>query len=302
MTTGTALATRTSFGVNLQNWAGPGADPVAFARLAESMGFDLLTVHPDHPPANGAHGSGSYYETWTLLTWIAAHTASIALAPCVLSVPYRHPAVAAKMAETLQRLSGGRLVLPVGAGGDDDAHDAFGLAHLSPPEKVEATAEAIDVMRGLWRESSFSYDGRHFSTHAASIEPRPDVDIPVWIGGFGPRMVQLAANKADGWLPSWFRLRPDVAAQRLSQLRRAAADAGREPAGIVYGYNVPVIVDASVNRPDMVSGSVDSVAEQLAGLVDKGFTLLNLWPVGDPRQQLELLAASVVPQVRDRTE
>src|SRR5262249_25073313 len=147
-------------------------DPVAEARHAEALGFDLATVHPDI-----LHGPEPSLETWTVLTWLAARTATIALAPFVLALPYRHPAVVAKMAETLDRLSGGRLVLGLGAGGPlpraEAAVRAFGLARRSPGERVAALEEAIDVMRGLWGTPAFSYAGRHFAVEGASVTPRP---------------------------------------------------------------------------------------------------------------------------------
>src|ERR671934_629201 len=98
-----------------------GADPVAASRHAESLGFDLVTVS-DH-----LHGRHPSLETWTLLTWLAAGTERISIAPTVLGLPYRHPPIVAKMAESLQRLSGGRLVLGLGGGGVDREFEAFGL-------------------------------------------------------------------------------------------------------------------------------------------------------------------------------
>src|SRR2546423_837588 len=100
---------------------GPGFDPVAYGRRAEELGFDLLSIS-DHPA-----DPGGTYEAWTLLSWIAASTTSIRLATRVLGVPYRSPAVVAKMAETFDRLSGGRLVLGLGGGYSDGEFRAFGL-------------------------------------------------------------------------------------------------------------------------------------------------------------------------------
>ncbi|MGH2677482.1 MAG: LLM class flavin-dependent oxidoreductase, partial [Actinomycetota bacterium] len=96
-------------------------DPAAEAKHAESMGFDLLTVM-DH-----LHGTRPTYETWTVMTWAAAATERMLIGSDVLGMPYRHPAVTAKMAETLQRLSGGRLVLGIGGGGSKEEFRGFGL-------------------------------------------------------------------------------------------------------------------------------------------------------------------------------
>src|SRR5215467_8852258 len=158
------------FGVNIHTAIQPGVDPVTEALHAEHLGFDVVTLHGDV-----LHGSNPSFELWTLLGWVAAHTSSIRVAPVVLALPHRHPAVLAKMAETLDRLSGGRLILVLGAGGpmNEPAYRALGLASRSPDAKVEALAEAIEILRGLWSTSGFSYPGKHFGTEGATIEPKP---------------------------------------------------------------------------------------------------------------------------------
>jgi alkanesulfonate monooxygenase SsuD/methylene tetrahydromethanopterin reductase-like flavin-dependent oxidoreductase (luciferase family) len=103
------------FGVNIHTSIQPGVDPVAEALHAEQLGFDVVTLHGD-----ALHGSNPSFELWTLLCWVAAHTTSIRVAPLVLALPHRHPAVLAKMAEMLDRLSGGRLLLVLGGGGADE--------------------------------------------------------------------------------------------------------------------------------------------------------------------------------------
>jgi len=289
------------FGVMITKSAAPGTDPVAEARHAEALGFDLATVHPDI-----LHGPEPSLETWTVLTWLAARTATIALAPFVLALPYRHPAVVAKMAETLDRLSGGRPVLGLGAGGPvpraEAAVRAFGLARRSPGERVAALEEAIDVMRGLWTQPELTYAGRHFQTAAAQLDPRPEHPIPIWLGAYGPRMLDLTGRKADGWLPTMFLLPPEAAFRSMRRIREAAAAAGRDPDALTYGYNVSVAVDeGATSTPQRVAGRPAEVAARLAELVGGGFDFLNLWPAGDPRVQRERLASEVLPLVRERT-
>ena len=115
------------FGVNVSTSADAGADPVSQARAAEDLGFDFVSAS-DHP--SGSHPT---YETWTMLTWIAASTSRISVASRVLSLPFRSPALVAKMAESLDRLSGGRLILGLGAGAADPELHAFGLPVPSTP-------------------------------------------------------------------------------------------------------------------------------------------------------------------------
>src|SRR5580704_10835140 len=114
---------------------------IAEAREAESLGFDLFCV------ADHLHGAHPTPEPWTALTWIAALTERISVMTNVLGLPYRAPAVTAKMAETLSRLSGGRLVLGIGTGGYDREFSAFGLAERSPGQKVGALSEAVQIIR-----------------------------------------------------------------------------------------------------------------------------------------------------------
>jgi alkanesulfonate monooxygenase SsuD/methylene tetrahydromethanopterin reductase-like flavin-dependent oxidoreductase (luciferase family) len=285
------------FGINIHTRLRPDVDVVAEALDAEQLGFDLVTLHGDV-----LHGLAPSYETWTLLTWVAARTTRIQIAPVVLALPNRYPAVLAKMTETLDRLTDGRLVLTLGSGAaiNEPAFRAFGLAQRSSAAKVAALEEAIDVLRGLWSTSNFSYTGQHFQTEGATIAPKPSHPIPIWLGVFGDRMVDLAGRKADGWFPSLQFLAPEQAYRKLERIRTVAEDAGRNPDEITYAYNIPVLVeDGSSSTRGQIAGSATEVARQLAKFVRNGFTFLNLWPGGTAATQRERLAKEVLPTVRD---
>lgn len=281
------------FGVTVSNE--PGVDLTQEALHAEALGFDVVTVHGDV-----MNRPQPTLEAWTALTWLAAATTTLRFAPNVLVLPNRHPAVLAKMAETLDRLSGGRLVLALGAGAgiNDEAFRALGLDVRTSASRVEALEEAIDVMRGLWEASSFTFPGRHFRVAAAELRPRPDRRIPIWLGAFGPRMLSLTGRKADGWLPTMHWLPPDAARAGMQRVRAAAREAGRDADDLTYGYNVAVTVDERA-RPSagLVAGAPAVVAEQVTGFVRAGFDFLNFMPVGDPWQQRVRLARDVVPLV-----
>jgi alkanesulfonate monooxygenase SsuD/methylene tetrahydromethanopterin reductase-like flavin-dependent oxidoreductase (luciferase family) len=273
-----------------------GSDPAAEARRAEALGFDVVTVHRDV-----LHGAPAAAETWTLLTWVAAHTTRVALLPDVLALPNRHPAVLAKMAESLDRLTGHRLILGLGAGApmNDEALRALGLTVPTGGGRLEALEEAIDVIRGLWDTARFSYAGRHFTTVDGRLQPRPSRPIPIWIGAFGPRMLELAGRKADGWLPSMHLLPPPAAYESRRRVRVAAAASGRDPDSITCGYNVGVLVQQGARSTERtIAGGPAEVAEQLAELIAGGFTFLNLWPARDRAEQHDRLALEVLPLVR----
>ncbi len=282
------------FGVNLSTSAAPGADPERDGKVAERLGFDFVSAS-DHP--SGTHPT---YETWTMLAWVAAATSRIRIATRVLGVPYRPPAMVAKMAETLDRLSGGRLILGLGGGYSDEEFRAFGLTVPSPRDKVDGLAEAIDIARGLWSQRRFTYDGRLYRTDAAELEPKPDRHIPIWLGTFGHRSLALTGRLADGWIPSLGFAPPDRAVVMRERVLAAARDAGRDPDQITCAYNLEIRVD---DRPDttpsVVAGPAEAVAERLVGFVKLGFTAMNFLPIGPGKdEQVERLAREVVPAVR----
>lgn len=283
-----------SFGLGLSPSAAPGADPVGAARQAEELGFDFLSLS-DHPC-----GVDPTYETWTVLCWIAAATSRIRVMPRVLGVPYRPPPMVAKMAESLHRLSGGRLVLGLGGGYSDDEFRAFGLGVPSPGDKVRGLAEAIQIMRGLWSQPRFSFGGGIYRTDDAAIAPRPASDIPIWLGTFGPRALAVTGRLADGWIPSYgYRPLEQVPGMRARMLAAAQA-AGREPGQITCAFHVQIRVDERAQpSPGIVTGPPGVVAEELIGFVKLGFTALSLAPAGeDRREQAERIAKEIMPAVR----
>ncbi|MGH8961889.1 MAG: LLM class flavin-dependent oxidoreductase [Jatrophihabitantaceae bacterium] len=281
-------------GLDLPTSAATGADPVADARAAEALGYDFVSAS-DHPS-----GDNPTFETWTLLAWVAASTSRIQVASRVLGVPYRPPPMVAKMAETLDRLSDGRLILGLGGGYSDDEFRAFGLKVPTPREKVDGLEEAIDIIRGLWSEPSFTYPGTQFQTQDAALEPKPDRHIPIWLGTFGPRALTLTGRLADGWIPSLGGAPPEQVPAMRGRILRGAHDAGRDPADLTCAYNVQVRIEAQSHAPSsIVSGSAEAVTERLLSFRDLGFTAVNLTPVGpDRREQVEQLARDVLPDLR----
>jgi alkanesulfonate monooxygenase SsuD/methylene tetrahydromethanopterin reductase-like flavin-dependent oxidoreductase (luciferase family) len=282
------------FGVNVSTSAAPGVDPVADAQRAESAGFDFVSSN-DHPG-----GADPNFETWTMLTWMAARTSRIKVASRVLGVPYRSPAMVAKMAESLDRLSGGRFILGLGSGASDDEFRAFGLDVRTPREKVEALEEAIHVTRGLWSGPSFSYNGHHFQTEAAELEPKPLHRIPIWLGTYGPRALAVTGRAADGWIPTFELAPPERIPTMRDRIHAAAEAAGRDPGEVTLVYNIDVRVGRATDLPPSVlSGPPDVLAETIAGFFERGFRAFNLCPVGpDYGDQVEQLGREVVPNVR----
>jgi alkanesulfonate monooxygenase SsuD/methylene tetrahydromethanopterin reductase-like flavin-dependent oxidoreductase (luciferase family) len=281
---------RIAFGTSPGAVAGP-EELVANAQEAERLGFDLLTLS-DH-----LHSERPTYDPWTALTWVLAATSTLEVAPVVLGLPYRHPAVTAKMAETLSRLSGHRLVLGLGGGGFDHEFAAFGLAQWSAGEKVTAQREAITIIRRLWQEPSVSFEGQIYRTEGARIEPRPTHPIPIWLGSYGPRALRMTGELADGWIPSLPRLRFDEALAMREMVRSSAREAGRDPDEITCAANLAVRFDPSAT-PDAsrIFGPPEAIAETLVGIARAGFTVLHVGLPGS--EDRERFVAEVAPLVR----
>ena len=282
------------FGLGVSATAAHGSDPVADAVVAERLGFDFISA-ADHPC-----GDQPSFETWTMLSWIAARTSRIRIATRVLGVPYRNPAMTAKMAETFDRLSGGRLILGLGGGHSDDEFRAFGLRAHSPGEKVQGLDEAIGIARGLWTQPQFSFDGRIHRTDRAPMEPKPAHRIPIWLGTFGPRALAVTGRLADGWIPSLGYAPADRLPAMRETVLAAAERAGRDPAAIRCALNARARI-AERESPDMdtIEGPVGAVAERIDGFVQRGFTAFNLLVSEEERdEQAERLAAEVIPAVR----
>jgi alkanesulfonate monooxygenase SsuD/methylene tetrahydromethanopterin reductase-like flavin-dependent oxidoreductase (luciferase family) len=281
-----------SFGVNVS--PDVDGDPIARARKAEVLGFDFISAN-DH-----IHAAGSRYELWTMLSWIASATSRIRVATRVLGVPYRPPTVVAKMAETFDRLSGGRLILGLGAGASDEEFRALGLEVGSPRDKIAGLEEALIVIRGLWAQPSFTMEGRIYRTERAEIEPKPQHYIPIWLGTLGPRGLTLTGRLGDGWIPSLENAPPDQIPAMTQRIFGAAKEAGRNAEDITLVYNLVVRVDERADEePFVISGSPDAVCEQLRSFVKLGFTAFNFIPSGpDVDEQMERLGMDVIPSLR----
>jgi probable F420-dependent oxidoreductase len=290
MTQMTAL----QFGLNISTSATPGADPVAAARRAEQLGFDFVSAS-DH-----LHGARPTFEPWTMLSWIAAATSRIRVGTRVLGLPYRPPPVVAKMAESFDRLSGGRLILGLGGGAVDDEFRAFGLPARTPRDKVDGLEEAIRICRGMWAEPGFTFEGRLYRTDGALLAPRPARRIPIWLGTYGPRALAVTGRLADGWIPSLGFAPPERVGPMRERVMAAARQSGRQPDELTCVYNLEVRVDEHADGgPSVVSGSPAAVAERLLGFAGLGFSAMSFTPVGpDEAEQAERLAREVIPALR----
>jgi alkanesulfonate monooxygenase SsuD/methylene tetrahydromethanopterin reductase-like flavin-dependent oxidoreductase (luciferase family) len=207
---------------------------VDLAVLADQVGLDLVTFQ-DHPY------QPKLLDVWTLLSYVAAKTERIRLAPNVLNLPLRPPAVVARAVAALDLLSGGRAELGIGAGGFWDAIEHMGGRRLTPGQGVDALEEAIDLMRALWNgEGRVTLEGEYYGVKRATAGPAPLHSPGVWVGAYKPRMLALTGRKGDGWLPSLPYLQEGDLAAGNAAIDRAARAAGRDPSAIRRMLNLPL--------------------------------------------------------------
>lgn len=202
----------------------------AAAVAAEAAGFDGIWTW-DHlrDPEGGA--ASRVPEAWTVLSALAEVTRRIALGPLVLNVGSRHPGLLANMAATLQEVSGGRLLLGLGAGGSRRTpyvaeQEAIGLPVEPDATRAQRVAEAVQVLRRLWAGDAGPFAGEHYRLARPTGFLRPDPPPPIVVGGFGPRMAGIAGRWADGFNTQ--ARHPELAA--LLATARAARAAGGRPA------------------------------------------------------------------------
>ncbi len=282
------------FGSFITPTVAPADQAVQLAVAAERAGFDFATF-ADHPynPAR--------LDCWTLMSYIAARTDRIRLAPNVLNLPMRQPVVIARSAAGLDLLTGGRIELGLGAGAFWDAISAAGGPRLTPGEAVTALEEAIGIIRGVWateERGGLREDGQFYRVAGAKRGPTPAHDIGIWLGAYKPRMLALTGRLGDGWIPSLGYLPggPGDLAALNHQIDDAAAAAGRDPAAIRRLLNISGEF-APAGR-SLLHGPPDRWALDLTEIVLEcgisGFILAS-----DDRLTMEQFADEVAPAVRE---
>ncbi len=175
------------------------ADQRAVAVAAEAAGYAGVWVCDHFMPLPG--DDRPVHEGWTTLTALAAATVRLRLGTLVLGAGYRHPAIVASMAATLDHVSGGRVVLGLGAGWQENEHAAYGIPLLPPPARLAMFEEYVVAVRSLLRDPVTDLDGEHWTLRAATCEPKPvQPALPLLVGGAGrQRTLRVAARLGDQW-------------------------------------------------------------------------------------------------------
>jgi alkanesulfonate monooxygenase SsuD/methylene tetrahydromethanopterin reductase-like flavin-dependent oxidoreductase (luciferase family) len=263
------------------------------AQAADAAGLDYLAIQ-DHAY------NVEFLDVWTLITYLAAKTERISFFPDVADLQLRPPAMLAKAAASLSVLIGGRIVLGVGGGASAGGIAAMGGSWRTKPEMIAFTDEALQIMRRALAGGAVEYRGDQLAV-GYEAGPLPPAPVPLWLGSQGQRMLDLTGRQSDGWVTPLSTYTPPPAVPAMQQrIDEAARAAGRDPAAVRRVYNVVGSIGSGRGGPGL-TGDVESWVDTLTGwAVELGLDTFILWPMTEPRAQLEVFATQVVPAVRQR--
>ncbi len=256
------------------------SDVLVMAQTVEAMGFDSFWL-PDHllfRPA-GEEPQGQW-ECWTLLAAVAACTSRIELGPFVSCTSFRNPALLAKMADTVDEISGGRLILGLGAGWNEAEYVAFGYPF---DHRVSRFEEAVQIIHGLLRHGHVDFAGQFYSARDCELRPRGSRPggPPIVIGTNGARMLRQTARYADGWNAFFWWTGNDAAGvPRLRERVDAACrEVRRDPRTLERSVCVLVELPRATGTPFQeppLRGSAEEIADALRAYARGGITHVQL--------------------------
>jgi len=252
---------------------------------AEESGLDSIWA-ADHLIFREDGSSSGIHECWTMLAAVAAITRRVEIGPLVLALPFRNPALMAKMATALDEVSGGRLILGLGCGWHEPEFDAFDYPF---DHRVGRFEEGLNVVLPLLRTGKVQVEGRWHRADAELLPPGPRPNgPPILIAGRQPRMLRLVARHADAWNAAWFGRREEATAleERIGHLREACAAEDRDPATISLTAGLfvsfPALQGPEHEDPpgNAMSGDAAEVGRELALYAELGIehVIAHVWP------------------------
>ena len=273
---------------------------------AEAAGWHGVWFADHFMPSTGdtTRTDGDFLECWGVLAALAAVVPRVRLGPLVSSATFRHPAVLANLAATVDHVSGGRLVLGLGAGWQINEHDAYGIPLGSVKERLDRFEEACQVVTSLLRDDRTTVEGSYYQVVDAPCEPKPvQRPLPFLVGGGGEkRTLAIAARYADEW-NVWGT--PEVLAHKNAVLDRHCEAIGRDPSTIRRTCQALIGIRDTPTEPQqgarpMVVGAPEQIAETMAEYAAAGvdeFIVPCFADVGPARATVDRFMAEVVPLV-----
>jgi alkanesulfonate monooxygenase SsuD/methylene tetrahydromethanopterin reductase-like flavin-dependent oxidoreductase (luciferase family) len=288
------------------------------AQRAEQLGFDTIWI-PDHYYFQRPWGLETFPEAWTLMTAIAMKTERVRVGTNVIAAGFRHPALLAKMAGALQELSGGRLILGIGAGNQVHEHNAFDVGF---ERRVGRFKEYMAIMTALMKGETVTLEGRHYTLREASLRTVVP-EVPIWVAAGGEQMLELVAKYGSGWNPAGVGGNPDAFTTKYAMLKQACQKVGRNVEDLDVGmmFFIGIEADATAARqaaealaeenkttPEQLAqrvtvGTPDQIAEKVRPFVKLGLNHVIFNPSATPHPEhlpdrFELLAKEVFPRIR----
>jgi F420-dependent oxidoreductase-like protein len=307
------------FGIHSGQQHSPLADYLNLWRRAEDLGYDWASVF-DHFLPIFSDPEGPCFDGLTLLSAMAAHTSRIRCGILVVGNTYRHPAVLANIATTIDHVSAGRLELGVGAAWYELEHQQYGIDFPPVGRRIRMLGESLEILKSMWTEHRTTFDGRYYSLIDALCEPKPiqQPHPPLWVGGGGEKLtLRVVAESADGW--NTFLMPMDDYKRKLDALAGHCEAVGRDPGDIRKSLVVQTYVreddtklkegrerlaarfgsEADALRA-VVVGTPEQVAERLLLYAEAGVGdfLVGARPPGTDLETLELVATKVAPLLR----
>jgi probable F420-dependent oxidoreductase len=273
-------------------------------RVADGTGWYGVWLADHYMPNTGdtTPARGDTYECWALLPALAAVTERVRIGTLVSPTSVHHPALLAKRAATIDRLSGGRMVLGLGAGWQINEHHAYGIELEPPGKRVSRFEESIQIVRSMLSAESTTFHGAYYDVTDAPCDPKPvQSPLPLLVGTRGPRMLRITARHADEW-NTWGT--PEQAAVHRAALIETCHEVGRDPATVRTSVNAFVGLDGSVPPPGRAAlfGSAQQLVDQFGQYAELGFDefILPDWNLGTDRSERADKLARIKTEVVDQ--
>jgi probable F420-dependent oxidoreductase len=273
-------------------------------RAAEDTGWYGVWLADHYMPNTGdtTPARGDAYECWGLLPALAAVTDRVRIGTLVSPTSVHHPALLAKRAATIDRLSAGRMVLGLGAGWQINEHHAYGIELEPPGKRVSRFEEAIQIVRSMLSEESTTFHGACYDITDAPCDPKPvQSPLPLLVGTRSPRMLRITARYANEW-NTWGT--PEQAAVHRAALVETCGKVGRDPATMRTSVNAIVDLDGSMPPPGRAAlfGSAQQLIDQFGRYAELGFDefVLPDWNLGPDKSERADKLARLKTEVMDQ--